>query len=146
MVKPVEIGSPKFPSEGHEEMTKSCASVLRQQTLAVDFDGVLAEYHGWKGEEILGPPRGDVVNVLRVLRREGWKIIVHTTRSELHIRDYLAKHEIPYDEINRNSEYDSRGSKPVATVYWDDRALRYSGDAFRDLDFIRNFRTWNGRR
>jgi len=121
------------------------SGMLRQQTIAVDFDGVLAEYDGWKGEENLGSPRGDVVSVLRLLRQEGWKIVVHTTRSELHIRDYLVKHDIPYDEINHNSSYMNAGSKPVATVYWDDRALRYSGDAFNDLDAIRKFRTWNNR-
>jgi hypothetical protein len=82
---------------------------------------------------------------LRVLRQEGWKIVVHTTRSEQHIISYLSLHDIPYDEINRNSHYPSAGGKPVATVYWDDRAVRYSGDAFQDLDVIRTFRTWNGR-
>ena len=122
------------------------SQVPRQQTIAVDFDGVLAEYDGWKGEEHLGSPRSDVVSALRVLRQEGWKIVVHTTRSELHIREYLLKHDIPYDEINRNSSYSNSGSKPVATVYWDDRALRYSGDAFNDLTAIRTFRTWNNRR
>jgi hypothetical protein len=122
------------------------SDVTRQQTIAVDFDGVLAEYDGWKGEEHLGSPRADVVSVLRLLRQEGWKIVVHTTRSELYISDYLAKHDIPYDEINRNSSYKNAGGKPVATVYWDDRALCYSGDAFKDLDAIRKFRTWNNRR
>ena len=46
----------------------------------------------------------------------------------------------------RNSAYNNPGSKPVATIYWDDRSVCYSGDAFQDLAAIRNFRTWNGRR
>ena len=117
----------------------------RTRTIAVDFDGVLAEYSGWKGVEVLGAPRMDVIKVLRVLRQEGWKIVVHTTRSEQHIIDYLSLHDIPYDEINRNSHYPTAGGKPVATVYWDDRAVRYSGDAFQDLEVIRSFRTWSGR-
>jgi adenylylsulfate kinase len=125
--------------------TASSPEPQRQPTIAVDFDGVIAEYDGWKGEQVLGPPRNDVVNALRVLRQEGWKVVIHTTRSELHIVDYLARHEIPYDEINRNSDYPNAGIKPVATVYWDDRALRYSGNAARDLEAIRNFRTWNDR-
>jgi hydroxymethylpyrimidine pyrophosphatase-like HAD family hydrolase len=117
----------------------------RPRTIAVDFDGVLAEYSGWKGVEVLGAPRMDVIKVLRVLRQEGWKIVVHTTRSEQDIISYLSLHEIPYDEINRNSHYPSVSGKPVATVYWDDRAVRYSGDAFQDLEVIRTFRTWSGR-
>ena len=124
---------------------ESSHDVQRQPTIAVDFDGVLAEYDGWKGADVLGQPRRDVVEVLRILRSEGWKIVVHTTRSEQHIISYLHLHQVPYDEINKNSSYRNAGSKPVATVYWDDRALCYSGDAFKDLNGIRGFRTWNGR-
>jgi hypothetical protein len=87
----------------------------------------------------------DVVQALRVLQLEGWKVVIHTTRSDQHIQPYLVKHQVPYDEINRNSSYNNAGAKPVATVYWDDRALRYSGNAFQDLNLIRSFQTWNGR-
>ena len=116
-----------------------------RRTIAVDFDGVIAEYDGWRGVGVLGAPRNDVVRVLDILRSEGWKVVVHTTRDQGEIEDYLVRHGIPHDEINRNSDYRTTGTKPVADVYWDDRALRYSGDAERDLEFIRNFRTWSGR-
>jgi adenylylsulfate kinase len=117
----------------------------RQPTIAVDFDGVIAEYDGWRGPDLLGDPRADVVQALQILRGEGWKVIVHTTRSETEIRAYLEQHHIPYDEVNRNSSYQNSGPKPVATVYWDDRAVCYSGNGLKDLDRIRNFRTWAGR-
>ena len=116
-----------------------------RRTIAVDLDGVIAEYDGWKGRGVLGAPRADVVEALRVLRDEGWKIVIHTTRGEDEVRDYLASHQIPHDEINRNTDYRTGGVKPVADVYWDDRALRYSGDARKDLEAIRSFRTWSGR-
>ncbi len=115
------------------------------RTIAVDFDGVIADYDGWKGTGILGPPRRDVLEALRVLHAEGWKIIIHTTRGEMEISSYLAEHDIPHHEINRNSDYRTLGTKPVADVYWDDRAFCYSGDALRDLEWIRRFRTWSGR-
>jgi hypothetical protein len=117
----------------------------RQPTIAVDFDGVIADYDGWRGDDVLGAPRPDVVHALEILRSEGWKIVIHTTRAEQHIIAYLARHCVPYDEVNRNSSYLNLGCKPVATVYWDDRALRYSGNALEDIRFIRTFRTWNGR-
>ena len=117
----------------------------RQLTVAVDLDGVIAEYDGWGGAGVLGEPRQDVVQALRILQSEGWKVIVHTTRSEEEIADYLQRNQIPYDEINRNSSYQNTGQKPVATVYWDDRAVCYSGNGLSDLDKIRNFRTWAGR-
>jgi hypothetical protein len=116
-----------------------------RRTIGVDFDGVIAEYDGWKGVGVLGTPRSDVRGALLALQAEGWKIVIHTTRGEVEIADYLAHHEIPYDEINRNSDYTTLGHKPVADVYWDDRAVRYSGDANKDLELIRGFRTWSGR-
>jgi adenylylsulfate kinase len=122
------------------------AIAKQQLTIAVDFDGVIADYGGWSGPTMLGKPRADVVDVLRTLQEEGWKIVVHTTRCRRDIINYLQGGSIPFDEINKNSAYETCGPKPVATVYWDDRALRYSGDAREDLVHIRNFRTWSGRK
>lgn len=116
-----------------------------RRTIAVDFDGVIANYDGWKGPAALGEPRDDVVQALCRLKAEGWKIVVHTTRGEEEIGGYLARHAIPVDEINRNSDYQTKGVKPVADIYWDDRAFRYSGNAQEDLERIRSFRTWSGR-
>jgi hypothetical protein len=124
----------------------SAVTPERRPTIAVDFDGVIADYDGWKGCGVLGQPRTDVIKALVALREEGWKVIVHSTRSEDEIGGYLRQYEIPYDEINRNSSYSNTGQKPVATVYWDDRAVCYSGDGLRDLIRIREFRTWAGRR
>ena len=112
-----------------------------KRTIAVDFDGVIAEYDGYKGPGVLGEPRLDVIDALRALRAEGWKIVIHTTRGEQEIVGYLTQH----DEINRNSDYKTQGPKPVADLYWDDRAVSYSGDASKDLSLIRAFRTWSGR-
>jgi hypothetical protein len=116
-----------------------------RRTIAVDFDGVIAEYDGYKGPGVFGDPRQDVREALRELRAEGWKIIIHTTRGELEIADYLKQHTIPFDEINQNSDYKTAGPKPVADLYWDDRAVSYSGNARKDLGTIRSFRTWSGR-
>ena len=117
----------------------------RRKTIAVDFDGVIADYDGWKGADVLGPVRPDVRDALNFLRDEGWKIIVHTTRSPEAIARYLQENQIAFDELNFNSDYDNVGTKPVATVYWDDRAVCYSGDATKDLEMIRAFKTWSGR-
>lgn len=114
----------------------------RRKTIAVDFDGVIANYSGWIGPDDLGSPRQDVVDALGHLQAEGWKIVVHTTRGAPEIQAYLLRNGIPFEEINQNSDYVCGGQKPIATVYWDDRAIRYSGNALDDLEMIRNFRTW----
>jgi phosphoglycolate phosphatase-like HAD superfamily hydrolase len=105
----------------------------------------MAEYDGYRGRGVFGDPRPDVIEALAVLRSEGWKIVIHTTRGETEISAYLAQHRIPFDEVNRNSDYQTEGPKPVADLYWDDRAVSYSGDARRDLGLIRSFKTWSGR-
>jgi adenylylsulfate kinase len=115
-------------------------------TIAVDFDGVIADYDGWEGCGSLGRPREDVVDVLNVLRSEGWRIVVYSCRAAEEINSYLLQNGIPFDEINHNSLHQTGGTKPIATVYWDDRAYCYSGNAHKDLEAIRNFRTWSGRR
>jgi hydroxymethylpyrimidine pyrophosphatase-like HAD family hydrolase len=118
----------------------------RTLTIAVDFDGVIADYDGWNLDGAIGAPRMDVIQALQSLRTEGWKIIVYSCRSAAEIEPYLATHSVPFDEINKNSSVSAGGEKPVANVYWDDRACRYSGDARADIEVIRNFRTWSGRR
>jgi adenylylsulfate kinase len=116
-----------------------------RRTIAVDFDGVIADYDGYKGPSVLGQPRSDVREALVLLRAEGWKIVIHTTRGSEEVEEYLRQHAIPHDEINSNSDYQTQGVKPVADVYWDDRAVCYSGDARSDINRIRSFRTWSGR-
>jgi hypothetical protein len=118
----------------------------RQPTIAVDFDGVIVDYDGWENSQVFGRPRADVLEALESLRSEGWKIVVYSCRASTEIAQYLVDNSIPFDEINHNSSFSTGGVKPVATVYWDDRACRYSGDARKDLEIIRNFRTWNARR
>lgn len=118
----------------------------KQPTIAVDFDGVISDYAGWEAAGTPGQPRHDVIEALKILRDEGWKIVVYSCRPTADIAPYLVDNGVPFDEINENSSRPYGGPKPAATVYWDDRACCYSGDATKDLDKIRNFRTWNGRR
>ena len=131
-------------SETREVVSKNMDN--KPLTIAVDFDGVIADYDDWKGSQNLGSPRGDVIEALRELRSQGWKIVVYSTRGTEEIAPYLIDNDVPFDEINQNSSYQTAGVKPVATIYWDDRACRYSGDARKDLQAILEFRTWNGRR
>lgn len=137
---------PQFVIVFFMEVTVTDNKGDKQPTIAVDFDGVIADYDGWESASAFGPPRGDVIEVLKVLRSEGWKIVVYSCRASEEIGPYLRENSVPFDEINQNSSSPARGAKPVATVYWDDRAFCYSGNAQKDLEKLRNFRTWSGRR
>jgi hydroxymethylpyrimidine pyrophosphatase-like HAD family hydrolase len=114
-----------------------------QPTLAVDFDGVIASYDGWKGYGVLGEPIEGAVETLRKLKHIGWKIIIFTTRGEEEIFEYLRQHRIPFDEINHNSNLvGSNPGKPVATCYLDDRAICFTGDWEKAFNDITSFRSW----
>jgi len=104
-----------------------------QRTIAVDLDGTLAEYDGWKGHEFIGAPIEKIVNRVKKEKEAGAKIIIHTARireealdepeSHISVEDkvkivqaWLDENEVPYDEI-----WQSIG-KPMADVYLDDKA------------------------
>ena len=109
-------------------------------TICLDLDGVLAEYHGWRGIEHIGEPIEGAVEFSKQLA-EFAKIIVYTTRCKEYpgntpappgaaaidrrcveelaciVERWLKKHGFAYDEI-----YTGQG-KPFAVCYIDDRAI-----------------------
>ncbi|MGD9209196.1 MAG: hypothetical protein PVI90_00395 [Desulfobacteraceae bacterium] len=101
----------------------------RQRVIAIDLDGTLLEYDGWKGEAHLGNPIPGMREVLIKLREMGWLIAIWTTRGSVGaIRRHLTKHDIPFDFVNTNPKGPaSRSPKIYADVYLDDRAVRFEG-------------------
>jgi hypothetical protein len=110
---------------------------MSDKTIAVDFDGVISDYRGWKGKGNFAPPINGASEFLGQLRKEKWKIIIHTTRSETDkIAEFLNENKIPYDHINFNPDNVKFGlsyGKPLADVYLDDRAIRFRGEWDYDL-------------
>jgi hypothetical protein len=120
---------------------------MSYKTICIDFDGVISHYDGWKGIGIFGEPISGVKESLEHIREMGWQIIIHTTRGEVnHIDGYMKDHGIPYDHINYNPqqfEHMNQG-KPIADVYIDDRAIRFTGEWNADLvQEILNFSPWH---
>jgi phosphoglycolate phosphatase-like HAD superfamily hydrolase len=62
------------------------------KTVCLDFDGVLSDYHGWRGPEVLDPPRAGVANFLKALKEAGYEIVIHTTRDSKIIWSWLIQH------------------------------------------------------
>jgi hypothetical protein len=115
--------------------------------IAVDFDGVIANYDEWKGRGIFGKPVEGVAVGLIYLRANGHKIMVYTCRSEIDdVEKYLKVHEIPYDFINHCPENDKNNLHPAkqyADVYIDDRGIRFEGKWDNDfLNAVINFKPW----
>ncbi len=101
----------------------------KDRTVAVDLDGTLAHYDGWKGPEHIGKPLKGAKEFMEWLRDEGYQAVVHTTRmnSKLNnmgvdeakkfIEEWLEENKIPFHRV-----WDREG-KPLAFAYVDDRAV-----------------------
>ena len=108
----------------------------RQKVIAVDFDGVLASYDGWKGEDVLGEPNKEVIWALRKLKEEhDWYVTVFTTRRKTPaLIAWLEKNEVPFDSVNDTSHNPpGTSAKPIFDVMLDDRAVRYDGQKKNEL-------------
>ena len=118
---------------------------LEMNTLiAFDFDGVIAQYDGFKGTDHFGKPIESVVNAIRILKQQGHKIIIYSTRGKEMLQKYCKDNDIPVDYINENPEKEGENpGKPVAYVYVDDRTVCYRGQSTEQLvEQILTFRAY----
>lgn len=78
---------------------------MEKKTICVDFDGVIAQYDGFKGNDIFGDPIDGVQSAMEVLKKKGFTIIIFTTRTaSSKLKKYLNDNHITYDYINENFE------------------------------------------
>jgi hypothetical protein len=123
----------------------------RIATIAVDFDGVINSYtSGFSGSEIPDPPVKGAIEWLEEMTKV-CKILIHTARLEYEeeegqppqeqlIRDWLIKWGLSDEALGKLRFV----TKPVATIYLDDRAVRFTGKNFPTEERIRTHTTWNG--
>ena len=116
----------------------------KPRTYAFDFDGVIARNDGFKGHEHANEPIPETVEAIRNLKAKGHKILIYSTRSSDFLRNYCDNHDIPIDYYNENPDTPAPNmGKPVAYVYIDDRAIRYTGQSAQELvNEIENFRAY----
>ena len=96
------------------------------KVICFDLDGVIvfdeAKRFGesWTAYYIRKIPVVGARRVLNALKKDGWIIIIYTSRIECDKKiteEWLGKYEIPYDLIIYG--------KPVASYYIDDRAVEF---------------------
>ena len=133
-----------IPSGSAVEPARAPRKATRKERprVCVDLDGVLAEYTGWQGLDLMGAPLPGAVEFTRRLS-EFAEVVVFTTRCSAEpnreelgeptrpasdlaprllqkVKYWLDKHDFAYTEI-----YIGQG-KPAASAYIDDRAVRCS--------------------
>lgn len=123
------------------------------KTVVVDFDGTICP----NMFPDFPPPFPDAKASLETLKRMGFEIIIHTTRTASYwlyyadlpevprlekqiekLKEYLDKYEIPYDNIWLQD-------KPLFKYYIDDNAIRIeNGNWAKVINFIKENETIKG--
>ena len=110
--------------------------------IVFDFDGVLCEYHGWRGHDEIGKPIDGMIELVKELYEQGYTLKLSTTRlnpypfgenSLMEGRDEVVASgkakEIVMNWLQEQGILhcfkEITGYKPFGEVYIDDRALRY---------------------
>lgn len=88
------------------------------KVVAIDFDGVIAKYDGWKGESVVGEPLKGIKNFLLALSNDNAFIVIHTARSKKVVSDYMAYNNLTYNQITNEKLKD-------VSVFIDDRAYGF---------------------
>ena len=104
-------------------------------TLAVDFDGVIHNYSkGWQDGSIYDKPKPGAKLALAKLVKQGFNIVIFTTRLNPEIRDkdeaieqteLLNKWLEKYGFLKGKHYHAITALKPKAKIYIDDRAIRF---------------------
>lgn len=94
-----------------------------EKYIAVDLDGTLAKYNGWKGDTHIGPPIAKMVLRIKRWFRQGKKVKIFTARA--HKMRTPAKRAIEAwceKYLGRKLEI-TNVKDPGMTRLWDDRAM-----------------------
>lgn len=95
-----------------------------QKVIALDFDGVLHDYHGWN-EGKLGQPIPGMRDLVARLTSGGASVVIHTTREPQVVRPWLEQYGFP-DVTVTNLKW-SR-----IDVFVDDRAHEFHPNSVHD--------------
>jgi len=106
-----------------------------KKRIYIDFDGVLNNYKGWKGNDELFEPQIGVMDFLNKLS-QNYEIYIFSTRNPLNIADWLIKHDL------RQYISNITNVKEPAYAYIDDRAIKFDGDYSNILAQLENFKPY----
>jgi acetylornithine deacetylase/succinyl-diaminopimelate desuccinylase-like protein len=107
--------------------------------VAVDLDGTLAEYSGWRGKEHIGEPVQLMLDRVKDWLAQGVEVKIFTARAGdsaaiPFIEDWLEKHGIPGLEITNIKDHNM-------IQFWDDRAVSVipnTGELAEDPSWVDN--------
>jgi len=105
---------------------------------AVDLDGTLAHYDGWKGEHHIGEPVPKMLDNVKTWLKQGDRVVIFTARAKTdsaksHIKKWLSKHGLPELEI-------TNVKTPKMDFFYDDKAVGIAANTgLPSLSFVKMF-------
>jgi hypothetical protein len=116
----------------------------RPKILALDLDGTLLHYDGFKGRDEFGEALQGMAEELNILKENKWVIVIWTCRPDTPaLREHLETEGIPFDYVNDhpwNGPDDPR--KIHADVYADDKNIVFSGISSGFADRVMSHEPW----
>jgi hypothetical protein len=103
----------------------------QKNIVSIDFDGVLSQYDGWKGKNIIGKPIDGAKEFILNLINSGYNPVVCTTRKPKLIKNWLKEFDFPNIEVS-NVKYPS-------LVYIDDRCVKFDGNFSKLVDNLKEY-------
>ena len=96
------------------------ARIKKQGYYAVDLDGTLAKYSGWKSPTEIGKPVPKMIDRVKKWLREGQRVKIFTARANEKetipvIKKWLVKYGLPALPVTNIKSHDM-------IEFWDDRA------------------------
>jgi hypothetical protein len=90
--------------------------------IAVDLDGTLAYYKGYKGDEVIGKPIPLMLNKVKSWLKEGKDVRIFTARAHkkeniLRIQEWLEEQGLPRLVVTNIKA-------PQMDEFWDDKAIQ----------------------
>lgn len=134
------------------------------KTIAIDFDGVIHAYSkGWQDGTCYDKPVSSAFEAIKALMDSGYSVFILSTRKPKQIKTWLRQQIfevggfeethpiygftieiIPFWKRFWNKKYvlGITRRKIVATVYLDDRGLKFTGDWHKSVQDIIIFKTY----
>jgi len=106
-----------------------------RKTVCVDFDGVIADYHGWKGEKHLDPPKKGAKEFLKALYATH-EVVILTTRNPVGVLSWF------YAQGLQQYITEVTDQKVQAVAYVDDRGVCFEDDYDATLAKVLDFKTY----
>lgn len=92
----------------------------KEKIISIDFDGVIAEYHWYKWENIIWEPMSWALQFIKKIIENWYTPVIYTTRKIDLIEKWIKKNRFPEIEVT-NTKYPS-------VLYIDDRCIQFNWD------------------